>query len=133
MLHGVIIQEGRAAAGGRAELFAPGAVVWPSDGIAIRREHRGAVLARAVPVREANGEIRMAARATDAIRRAVDVDGRRYLSVEFRAEDEHRTAAGIREIRRALVDAAAPTDHPEYEQAAAEVRDRAAEDWALWL
>ena len=43
MLRGVVLQEGRAAAqGGRAEVFAPLSVVWPSDGIALRGEHRGA-------------------------------------------------------------------------------------------
>ena len=88
MLRGVILAEGRAARGGRAELFAPGAVCWPADGIAILAEHRGRELARVLPTREANGEIRIETRATDDIRRAVDVDGRRFLSVEFFAHRE---------------------------------------------
>ena len=46
-LRGVVLQEGRAAQGGRAEVFAPFSVVWPSDGISLLGEHRGAELARA--------------------------------------------------------------------------------------
>ena len=45
-LRGTILQEGRAAQGGRAEVFAPGSVVWASGGIALLGEHRGAELAR---------------------------------------------------------------------------------------
>ena len=123
MLHGIILQEGRAASGGRAELFAPGAVVWPNDGIGILAEHRGAVETRAVPTREANGEIRIATAATPALSAAVEA-GRRYMSVEFHALNEIRTPAGVREIRRAMVGAAALTDDPEYEQTQAELRQR---------
>lgn len=128
VLHGVILTEGRAARGGRAELFAPGACVWPSDGVAIRAEHLGHVEARAVPTREGN-EVHVEVRATDAIRRAVDVDGKRYMSVEFTAEAEVRTAAGVREIERAFLTAAALTDRPEYVQTSAEVRDRRRRVW----
>lgn len=130
-LYGTIIQEGRAASAGRAELFAPGALVWPSDGIAIRTEHHGPAAARAVPTRQPNGEIRISARATDAIRRAVDVEGRRFMSVEFRCESDRRTPAGVREILRALVTAAALTARPEYTQTAAEVRTQAARRYFL--
>ena len=110
MLRGVILTEGRAASGGRAELFAPGSVVWPSDGIGILTEHR------------ATGEIRVEARATDAIRRAVDVAGRRYMSVEFHAQEERTTAGGVREVLRAMVDAAALVCSPEYDVTSAEIR-----------
>ena len=131
MLRGVILQEGRAATGGRAELFAPGAAVWPSDGIAILAEHRGAELARAVPTREPNGEIRIETLATPAIFAAVEQGGKRHMSIEFRSVREVRTAGGIREIQRAHVDAAALTDRPEYGQARAEVRQRKGR--RLWL
>lgn len=131
MLRGVILAEGRAARGGRAELFAPGAVCWPADGIAILAEHRGRELARVLPTREANGEIRIETRATDDIRRAVDVDGRRFLSVEFFAHRETLTAAGVREIERATVDAAALVPSGEYAQATAEVRSK--REVRLWL
>ena len=52
-LHGVVLQEGRAAQGGRAESFAPLSVVWPATtGIALLAEHRGTAMAHAVPVRD---------------------------------------------------------------------------------
>ena len=121
MLHGVILTEGRAARGGRAELFAPGAVVWPSDGIAIRLEHRGAEAARAVPTREGT-EVRISTPATPDIFRAVR-DGRRWMSVEFTSLRETRTAGGVREIESALVDGAALVETPEYQQTRAEVRE----------
>ena len=122
-LNGVILQEGRAAAGGRSELFTPGSISWPESGISIRTEHRGAEETRAVPVREPNGEIRISAVATPRIAAAVRA-GKDHLSIEFYALQEHRTAGGVREIVRALVDGAALTDDPEYQQAAAEVRNR---------
>ena len=50
-LVGTILQEGRAASE-RLEIFAPGALVWGETGIAIRTEHRGAEVARAIPVRD---------------------------------------------------------------------------------
>lgn len=122
-LHGVILQEGRAATGGRAELFAPGAVTWPENGIEIRTTHLGRAEARAMPSRAPNGEIRIAVQATPAIRAAVQV-GKDAMSVEFFALREQRTAGGVREIQRALVDGATLTDDPEYSQTAAELRTR---------
>ena len=50
--------------------------------------------------------------------------GRRFLSVEFQALAETRTAARVREISRAYVEAAAMTNDPEYTQARAELRQR---------
>lgn len=126
----VALVEGRAARGGRRELFAPGACVWPSDGVAILTEHRGAPEARAVPVREGN-EIRITAPATDKLRRAVDVEGKRYASVEFHALAEVRTAGGVREIERALVTGVCVVADPEYQQTKAEVRSKKGP--RLWL
>ncbi len=128
-LHATILQEGRAARGGRAELFAPGSVDWPSNGIGITTRHHGSVETRAVPVRMPDGSIEIAARATPAIVDAVR-GGRDRMSVEFRALREHRTAGGVREIESALVDRAALTDDPEYHQTAAELRER--RRW-LWI
>ena len=122
MLRGVVLQEGRAAQGGRAEVFAPLSVVWPSDGIALLGEHRGAELARAVPIRDADGSLRIETRATPEILSAYET--RRYFSVEFHALREVRTAGGIREIQRAIVDAAALVASPEYPNVKAEVRAR---------
>ncbi len=128
VLHGVILQEGRAAAGGRAELFAPGAVTWPAAGIAIRTEHRGRAEVQAVPERSPLGEIRISAPATPAIVQAVRA-GKTGMSVEFYPVRETRTAGGVREIQLALVDAAALTDDPEYQQTAAELRSRRPRLW----
>ena len=114
MLRAVILSEGRAAIGGRAELFTPGAIVWPAEGIAIRIEHRGAEVGRAVPERVGT-EIRITAKATPAIFAAVEQRRQRYASVEFHALAETRTAGGVREIQRALVDGFSLTDDPEYE------------------
>ena len=133
-LHGVIIQEGRAASGGRAEVFAPGSVEWPSEGVGILTEHRGRPEVRAMPERGADGRISVTARATDAIRQAV-AGGRNRMSVEFSSLSERTTKGGVREILRAFVPDAALVAAPEYDTTRAEVRS-AAEDLvgdAPWL
>ena len=67
VLRGVILQEGRAATGGRAEVFSPGAVHWPDDGIALRLQHLGPEAARALPRRDPNGELHISTPATPEI------------------------------------------------------------------
>lgn len=129
-LRGTMLTEGRAASGGRAEVFAPGSVSWPGDGIAILTRHYGEPEVRAQPVRDRDGRIVVQADATPAIREAVGA-GRRYMSVEFHALEERTTAGGVREILRAFVTAAALTDSPEYDTTAAEVRGRRRR--RLWL
>lgn len=131
-LHGTIIQEGRAASGGRAEVFAPGAVTWPAEGVGILTEHRGEPETRAFPHRAQNGEIRIRARATEAIKTAIAA-GRRWMSVEFRSLEERTTRGGIREILRAYVDAAALVDRPEYDSTGAEIRQRDRRRRRIWL
>ena len=128
-LHGVIITEGRAAAGGRAELFAPGAVVWPAEGIGIGVQHHKATETRTVPIRAGN-EIRIEADATPALFAAVH-GGARFMSLEFHALAEIRTRAGIREVTSALVTGAIVTADAEYAQTAAEVRTR--QGRRVWL
>ena len=128
-LRGTVLQEGRASQGGRAESFAPLSVVWPSAGIAILEEHRGAVLAHAVPVRDADGSLRIETPATQPILEAYET--RKFFSVEFHAISEVRTKGGVREITRALVEAAAMVAHPEYSQATSEVRARSRRK--VWL
>ena len=122
VLSGTILQEGRAAGGGRAELFSPFSVVWPSDGVALRAEHRGAELAR-----DADGSLRIETPATPEILAAYAT--RKFFSVEFHALREVRTKGGIREIQRALVDAAALVLSAEYSQATAEVRSTRRRVW----
>lgn len=122
-LHGTIVQEGRAASGGRAEIFAPGSVQWPADGVAILTEHLGSAETRAYPHRDAMGRIKVRAKATDAIKRAIAA-GKRFMSVEFRALEERQTPGGVREILRAFVSAAALVSSPEYDSTAAELRSK---------
>ena len=122
-LHGVMLTEGRAASGGRAELFVPGSVQWPSEGVEIAPSHVLPSEVRAHPVRESDGRLTLRTRATDALRQAVE-SGARFMSVEFHAMRERRTQAGVREILTALVVRAALTDIPEYDTTAAELRNK---------
>lgn len=122
-LHGVLIQEGRAASGGRREVFAPGSVEWPSTGVGILTAHRTAPEVRAMPSRRSDGRIMVRTPATDAIREAVE-GGRRFMSVEFHALRERTTRGGVREVLRAFVPDAALVANPEYDTTAAEVRRR---------
>ena len=122
-LRGTMLTEGRAASGGRAEVFVPGSVEWPSEGVAILTEHRGTVETRAQVVRQRDGRLTLTARATPAIKQAVEA-GRKWMSVEFRALEERTTAGGVRELLRAFVDAAALVRAPEYDTTTAEVRSK---------
>ena len=122
-LYGTLITEGRAASGGRAEVFTPGSVEWPSVGVGILTAHRAAPEVRATPERQSDGRITIAARATDAIRQAV-ASGKRFMSVEFHALAERTTAGGVREVLRALVPDVALVESPEYDSTGAEIRRR---------
>ena len=126
-LHGVLIQEGRAASA-RAEIFAPGSLQWSAEGIALRAEHLGAEDSRAIPTREANGEITIAAPASAALVAAFN-EGRKFLSIEFHSLKETRSAAGVREIQSAFLPGAALVADPEYKQAGAEIRARRRRVW----
>ena len=128
-LHGVMIQEGRAASGGRAEVFAPGSVEWPSDGVGILLGHREAPEVRAAASRQSDGRITVEAEATPAIREAVQA-GKRWLSIEFHALAERTVASGVREVLQAFVPRAALVADPEYDVTGAELRE--AERRAHW-
>ena len=127
MLHGVLIQEGRAASS-RPEVFAPGSLVWASTGIALRAKHLGVEDSRAIPKREANGEIRISTPASAAIVAAFN-EGRRFLSIEFHSLKETRSASGVREVQQAFLPGAALVADPEYGQARAEVRSTRRRVW----
>ena len=129
-LHGVMLTEGRAASGGRAELFVPGSVQWPSEGVEVAPGHELPSEARAQPVRESDGRLTLRARATDALRQAVE-SGAKFMSVEFHALKERRTQAGVREILTALVVRAALVKRPEYDVTSAEIR--AKQGRRVWL
>lgn len=131
-LHGVILQEGRAAKE-RRELFTLGSITWPAQGIAVLPAHHAPEESRAHPVRAANGEIRISARATPALREAVE-KGSRFMSLEFHMLEQRNTAGGVREITRALMTAAALTPTPEYTQSSAEIRNlQDKEKYLRWL
>ena len=127
MLRGILIQEGRVASE-RKEIFAPLSLVWASDGIALRAKHLGVEDSRAIPTREANGEIRIAAPASAALVAAFN-EGRRFLSIEFHALQETRSKSGVREIQQAFLPGAALVSEPEYLQATAEVRSKQRRVW----
>lgn len=118
-----LIQEGRAATGGRAEVFAPRALQWPSEGIPLRLAHLGPEAMRVYPTRDAELRVSASAPATADVAQAIR-GGKNRASIEFHSLDEVRTAAGVREIRSALLVGASLTDRPEYEQGVAEVRAR---------
>lgn len=120
-VRGTILQEGRAASI-RREIFAPGSVIWPASGINILSEHRGKSLGVSYPQRNTDGRITVDIPINSAVLETVRK--RPYMSVEFVALDESRTKGGIREIRSAIVDAAAFVAEPEYEQATTEIRKR---------
>ena len=122
-LRGLILTEGRAASGGRAEVHAPGSVTWPQKGIRIQLAHRQPAVAYAVPVRGDLGRITIATPATDEIRAAVE-SGRDRMSVEFHSLRERTTRGGVREVLRSLVEGAALVREAEFDTTLAEVRQR---------
>ena len=129
-LNGVIVQEGRAGTA-RKELFTPGSLVWPAEGVPIRETHLKGEVGRAVPTRHPGGEIRVRMKATPAIRSAYE-SGKRFLSAEFHSLLESRAAGGIREIESALLAGAAMVADPEYKQATVEIR-RKGRRLSRWL
>ena len=102
----------------RAEMFADGALHWPDGGIILNEQHaRTAPILRFVPEIEGK-EVRIDVPLPDTQRgrdaatmiRNGTMTG---LSIEFRSEAEGR-ASGMREIRRAVLAAAALVDSPSY-------------------
>ena len=128
---GTMIELGRVASD-RREVFTPGSVQWPAGGIKLLAEHRGREVMRVMPTVDGS-EIKIDARLPDsALGREVAAEVRagrkRGLSVEFHATSEV-TVAGVREVRGALVDAAAVVPSPAYTQARVEVRERRRRRW----
>lgn len=131
-VRGTVLQEGRAAAGGRAEVFAPGACSWPPAGVPLLLAHKGRPLVPAVELtRTADGMIQFEIDSTPELRARLDEAA--GLSVEFVSLDEKRTAGGVREIQAALITGVAFTREPEYEQARAELRSARRKMLKRWL
>ncbi len=114
---GTLIRYGERARD-RAEMFCDGALHWPDGGIILNEQHnRQAPIMRFTPSLEGR-ELRIDAALPDTQRgrdAATMVRNGTFkgLSIEFRAESEGR-AAGMREVRRAHLSAAALVDSPSY-------------------
>ena len=125
----------------RAEIFLPGSLSWDQAGIVINEQHnRAAPIVRAVPFLDGD-EVKIDAavpstqRGRDAIAN-IKAGVWTALSVEFRATSEgHR--GGVREIRSAVLGAAALVDTGAYRGSKVEVRardaDRRTEGAYRWL
>ena len=144
-LVGILMRYGDVGEKGR-EVFAPGALAWPSNGIRIDEQHasspaRGSTqppIMRAVPVVEGD-EVRIDCALPDTQRgrdlaTLMRMDPPVYtgLSVEFRATKEHR-AGGRRVIDSALLAGAGLTDNPSYRGTPVEVREEQPRRRRLWL
>lgn len=130
---GTLIEQGRVAAD-RREIFAPGALAWPTNGIRLLAEHRGRQVLRFQPIEDGT-TLRIDEPLPDtALGREVAAEIRagrkRAMSIEFMAGDEE-TIHGIREVRAAVCDAAALVTEGAYSQATVEVREKTRR--RLWL
>ena len=127
----------------RKEVFARGALSWPKEGILINEMHnRQAPILRAVPYLEGD-EVRIDSQVPNTVRGRDAVTNIRAgvwtgLSVEFHSQSEGRRG-GLREIRSAILGAAALVDIGAYSGAKVEVRGEAVarpwtvEDVLRWL
>ena len=128
---GTIIEQGRVA-GDRREVFAVGSIRWPSEGVRLLAEHRGREVMSFQPVLDGAALRIDAALPDSALGREVAAEvrsGRKgALSIEFYATQEAQVQ-GVREVRSALMDAAAVVAAGAYDQARVEVRQRRARWW----
>ena len=136
-LAGVIMRYGAPGQHGR-EVFAPGALRWPDNGIRIDLDHasspvRGSVqppIMRVIPIVSGDGaEVRIDAELPDTqaardLATLMRSDPPVYsgLSVEFHARREHRDG-GRRVVDDAELRGAGLTDTPAYPDTRVEVRD----------
>ena len=109
LIDGVLIETGRVA-GDKAEVFAPGSIAWPNNGISLLAEHLGRRVLRFQPVQDGNVlRIREKLPDTDLgreVAREIRSGNKTELSIEFFSREEAKVA-GVREIRHALVDCVA--------------------------
>ena len=126
-LIGVLMPYGQRAQD-RPEVFEPGSLHWPDDGILLREMHkRESPIARFTPeATETEVRVNISLPDTAAGRDAAsNVKGGvlRGLSVEFRSEQE-TTRDGVRVIQRAALEGAGLVDSPAYAGAAVEARGK---------
>ena len=128
---GTLIEMGRVA-GDRREVFAVGSIRWPSEGVRLLAEHRGREVMTFQPALDGAALRVDAALPDSAIGREVAAEvrsGRKgALSIEFYATQEAQVQ-GVREVRGALMDAAAVVAAGAYDQARVEVRQRRVRWW----
>ena len=120
----------------RPELFEPGALRWPVNGVLLRRQHaRAAPIMRVIPEDRGNAVVVDAALPDTAAGRDAASEIRsglfKGLSVEFQATAQ-RYAGGTRHITGALLSGAGLVDSPSYTGSVAEVRGRKVRR-RLWL
>ena len=130
-LAGVILPVGRVASD-RKEIFVPGSATFPSTGVRLLLEHEGRVVMTFEPEVVSDGyRIEAALPRTPEGEEAAELvrSGKRSnLSVEFQTLEEERVSE-VREVRRALVSAAALVGSGAYAQARAELRSRVMQWW----
>ena len=116
----------------RAEVFEPGSLSWPDDGVVLRRQHvRESPIMRIVPV-EVEGRLTVDAPIPDtAAGRDCASELRsglfRGLSVEFRATAQN-IVGGIRRISKAVLTGAGLVDEGSFAGATVEARAKAERD-----
>ena len=130
-LSGVILPVGRVASD-RKEIFTPDSATFPSSGVRLLLEHEGREVMMFAPVVVSDGYRILAAlpptlegeEAAELVRSGT----RSNLSVEFEAIEEELVSE-VREVRRALVSAAALVGSGAYAQARAELRVQHVPRW----
>ena len=131
-LVGTILTYGEMA-GDRREVFEPGALTWPAEGIVVNRQHN-----RAAPIVRVTPEVRGAAVVVDQplpdtsagrdAAREVREGLFRGFSIEFRAvRQAYRD--GVRYIQEAGLFAVGLVDSPSYAGSTAEVRGKRVRLW----
>ena len=120
----------------RPELFEPGALTWPSDGVVLNRQHeRAAPIMRVIPalvgdelrIDQALPDTQAGRDAATEIRSGL----MRGLSVSFQAQRQ-AFVGGVRRIQSAAMTAIGLVDSPSYD-APVEVRSRQAGRRRTWL
>lgn len=131
-IFGTLLRYGQRA-NDRPEVFEPGALEWPADGVVLNRQHsRRAPIMRVQP-EERDGAVIIDAALPDTAAgrdaaREVRAGLFRGLSVEFRAALQSH-AGGLRRIKRALLTGAGLVDAPSYGGSRVEVRRRRRKRW----
>ena len=135
-LVGTLITEGEQASD-RREVFAVGALTWPTEGIVLRRQHaRDKPIAMIQPRREGNRIVVDEPLPDTTAGRDTAVEIRagmfRGLSVEFVSQRE-KFQGGLRRIGGALLKGAGLVDTPSYTSAVVSVRHKGAGRRVPWL